>query len=461
MSLHIVILAAGQGKRMHSDTPKVLHPLGGKPMLMRVVETAKRLCPEGIHVIIGHGSAHIKEALPTLSVNWVEQSEQLGTGHAVMQALPYIPKDSYVLVLYADVPLLETDTLQTLVALCKASDGQRAPLCLLLASLPDPTGLGRVVRDQNEQICAIVEEKDATDTQRAIKEIYSGICCAPANALGTWLPKLNPSNAQGEYYLTEIIAMAAAELCPIVSLQASCLTEIQGVNNCVQLQQLERAWQTQVANRLMLAGVTLADASRIDIRGELKCGRDVFIDVNTVIEGDVTLGDGSRIAPNCVIKNASIGAHSAILANSVLEDCVIGNHCHVGPFARLRPGTKLGDGCKIGNFVETKNAVFDTESKASHLSYLGDVTIGKHVNIGAGTITCNYDGVHKHKTRIEDGVFIGSDTQLIAPVTVGKDATIGAGSTIFNDVPAGELTLTEAKQKTVYGWVRPNKNTKD
>ena len=461
MSLHIVVLAAGQGKRMHSDTPKVLHPLGGKPMLMRVIETAKRLCPEGIHVVIGHGGANIKEALPTLSVNWVEQPEQLGTGHAVMQALPFIPKDSYVLVLYADVPLLETDTLKTLVALCKVPDGQRPPLGLLLASLPDPTGLGRVVRNQNEQICAIVEEKDATDTQRTIKEIYSGICCARANALGTWLPKLNCANAQGEYYLTEIIAMAAAEHCPIVSLQAPCLTQIQGVNDCAQLQQLERTWQAQVANRLMLAGVTLADASRIDIRGELHCGRDVFIDVNNVFEGNVTLGEGSHIAPNCVIKNATIGARSEILANSVLEDCVIGNNCHVGPFARLRPGTKLGDGCKIGNFVETKNAVFDKGSKASHLSYLGDVTLGKHVNIGAGTITCNYDGVHKHKTIIEDGVFIGSDTQLIAPITVGKDATIGAGSTIFNDVPAGELTLTEAKQKTVYGWARPNKNTKD
>ena len=460
MSLHIVILAAGQGKRMVSNKPKVLHPLGGKPMLLRVVETARCLHPDGIYVIIGHGGEAIQKAFPGLAVHWVIQKEQLGTGHAVMQVLPHIPLDGEVLVLSADVPLIEADTLQALVSLCRTAEPNTQPLGLLLATLPDPTGLGRIVRE-NGQIRAIVEEKDATERERAIHEIYSGICCARAEVLRRWLPKLTQANAQGEYYLTEIIAMAVAENCPIVSMQAPFFAEIQGVNNRLQLQQLERVWQAQVAQRLMLSGVTLADASRIDVRGELHCGRDVFIDVNTVFEGEVVIGEGSRIAPNCVLKQVTIGAHCEILANSVLEECTIGDACHIGPFARLRPGTRLGAQCKIGNFVETKNAVFDIGSKASHLSYLGDVTLGKHVNIGAGTITCNYDGVHKHQTVIEDGVFIGSDTQLIAPVTVGKEATIGAGSTIFKDVPAGELTMTEAKQKTVYGWVRPPKKDKE
>lgn len=451
MSLHIVILAAGQGKRMHSACSKVLHKVGGKPMLERVVETASHLNPEAIHVVIGHGGEQIKRALPTLPVNWVVQEAQLGTGHAVMQALPFISPTSRVLVLSADVPLIQIETLQTLVNLCKRT---RA-LCLLLAHISDPNGLGRIVRNEQGVINAIVEEKDATTQQRLINEIYSGICCATASDLSRWLPELNQNNAQGEYYLTEIIAMAVTDKIAIESLQAGDCMEIQGVNNRVQLQQLERIWQTRIATQLMHGGVSLADAARFDVRGELHCGTDVFIDVNTIFTGRVIIGDSCTIGANCVLTNVTLGANCEIFPNSVLENCIIGDNCHIGPFARLRPGTQLAADCKIGNFVETKNAVFGAGSKASHLSYLGDVTIGTHVNIGAGTITCNYDGVNKHQTIIEDGAFIGSDTQLIAPVTIGMNATIGAGSTIRKNAPPGELTMTESKQKTVPGWRRP------
>ena len=457
MSLNIVILAAGQGKRMHSTTPKVLHKVGGTPMLKRVVDTARCLNPDGIHVIIGHEALQIKRALPTLPVNWVLQGEQLGTGHAVKQALPFIPETSLVLVLSADVPLIKAVTLQALVDLCRPANGHESPLSLLLASVDDPQGLGRIVRDEHEHIQAIVEEKDASEKQRQIKEVYSGICCVNVAMLNRWLPKLNSKNAQGEYYLTDIIAMAVAEKLSISSISVSDCMDIQGVNNRLQLQQVERACQMRIASRLMLEGVTLADAARIDVRGELICGMDVFIDVNTIFSGHVVLGDGCIIGANCSLNEVILGANCEILPNSVLDNCHIGNDCHVGPFARLRPGTELAAGCKIGNFVETKKAIFGSNSKASHLSYLGDVTLGKNVNIGAGTITCNYDGVNKHQTVILDGVFVGSDTQLIAPVTVGENATIGAGSTIYKDVPAGELTLTEAKQKTVYGWLRPKK----
>jgi len=452
--LHIVILAAGQGKRMHSNKPKVLHELAGKPMLTRVVEAAQALMPDNIHVIIGHGGEAIKNALPNLAVNWIVQQQQLGTGHAVLQALPAIPAASKVLVLSADVPLIQAETLRALIS---RSDDTTS-LALLVASLPDPTGLGRIVRDYDDQIYAIVEEKDANEQERQLNEIYSGICCAQAADFNRWLPKLSSDNAQGEYYLTEIISMAVAEKTPVVSLQVSDPVEIQGVNNRQQLQLLERAWQMRLANQLMLAGVTLADAARVDIRGELSCGRDVFIDVNTVFTGTVSLGDGCTIAPNCTLTNVVLGANCEILANSVLDNCILGDECHIGPFARLRPGTNLAAQCKIGNFVETKNAVFDVGSKANHLSYLGDVTIGKQVNIGAGTITCNYDGAYKHQTVIEDGVFVGSNTQLVAPVTLGENATIGAGSTIRKNAPAGELTLTESRQKTLYGWVRPKKS---
>ncbi len=457
MPLHIVILAAGLGKRMHSATPKILHCVGGKPMLTRVVETALTLSPEKIHVIIGHGGERIRNELSELRVNWVIQAEQLGTGHAVLQALPHVAPEHQILVLCADVPLIQTTTLRSLIDSCNTGKGQSSPLGLMLADMPNPFGLGRIVRGSQREILAIVEEKDASEQHRKITEIYSGICCAPAAMLHRWLPKLSNENAQGEYYLTEIITMAATEGHPIVSFKADDPVELQGVNNRAQLQQLERVWQQRVAQELMLSGVTLADAMRIDVRGELKCEPDVFIDVNTVFSGNVQLGNGSKIGPNCVLHNVVLGPNSEVLANSVLEDCEIADNCQVGPFARIRPGTKLAAHCKIGNFMEVKNSVFGEGSKANHLSYVGDAVIGKNVNIGAGTITCNYDGVNKHKTVIEDGVFIGSDTQLVAPVMIGENATIGAGSTIRRNVPPGELTLTETKQKTIYGWERPKK----
>lgn len=457
MNLHVIILAAGQGKRMYSNTPKVLHQLAGKPMLVRVVEAAQQLNPDAIHVIYGHGGEQLKNSLPDLPVHWVHQAEQLGTGHAVMQALPHIPPQAQVLVLSADVPLIQVNTLHALVDCSKTADTQQSVLALLVAHLDDPSGLGRILRNSQGEVSAIVEEKDATDQEKNIKEIYTGICCANAANLRQWLPQLGNNNAQHEYYLTEIIALAVADKVQIKSLDTKDHAEIQGVNNRVQLHQLERIWQFRAAEQLLQQGVALADAHRFDLRGELMCGKDVFIDVNCVFKGKVVLGDDCVIGPNCVLTDVVLGAGTEIHPNSVLEGCTIADECSVGPFARLRPGTKLAAHCKIGNFVETKNAVFDEGSKASHLSYLGDVSLGKKVNVGAGTITCNYDGVNKHKTVIEDGVFIGSDTQLVAPVTVGAYATIGAGSTIRKNVPAQELTLTESKQKTLYGWKRPVK----
>ena len=455
MSLHVVILAAGQGKRMHSSLPKVLHPVAGKPMLSRVVDTAMALSPEMIHVVIGHGGEQIKSALQGLPVHWVFQSQQLGTGHALMQALEFIPSTAQVLVLSGDVPLISPQTLSALAE--TAGKIEEKPLVLLVALLADPTGLGRIIRNETGEIIAIVEEKDASAAQRSICEVYTGMCLAYACDLSRWLPVLSSNNAQGEYYLTDIIAMAAAEHKPLMSFEVHDPIEIQGVNNRIQLQQVERAWQRHLAMQLMEQGVTLADAMRIDIRGELHCGLDVYIDVNVVFKGKVVLGDGCKVGPNCELTDVTLGAGSEVFASSVLQSCEVAERCSIGPFARLRTGTVLAANCKIGNFVETKKAVFDEGSKASHLTYLGDVTIGLAVNIGAGTITCNYDGVNKHQTVIEDGVFIGSDTQLVAPVTIGKHATIGAGSTIRKSVPASELTLTESRQKTVYGWTRPQK----
>lgn len=453
MSLHIVILAAGMGKRMHSRTPKILHTVGGVPMFEHVIKTALALNPAGIHAIIGHEGELIRNSFATLPINWVEQKEQLGTGHAVLQALPHIPLDATVLILYADIPLIRTSTIKPLIDQCL----QAHSLGLLLATLPNPLGLGRIARNENGHISAIIEEKDATAQQRKIHEIYTGTCCARASDLNHWLPKLHNDNAQKEYYLTEIIAMAVQEKLPIISIEAHDHMDVQGVNDRAQLQLVERAYQHRLANQLLLAGVTIADAARIDIRGELHCGRDVFIDVNNVFSGTVRIGEGSSIEPNCLLTNVSLGANCKILANSVLEGCVIADNCRIGPFSRIRPGTQLSAECHIGNFVEIKNTVFGQSSKANHLSYLGDATLGAHVNIGAGTITCNYDGANKHRTIIEDGVHIGSDTQLIAPITVGKNATIGAGSTLRSNVPSGELTLTTSVQKTIYGWKRPKK----
>lgn len=460
MNLQIIILAAGQGKRMYSQTPKVLHHLAGKSMLARVVETAQQLNPNAIHVIYGHEGEQIKKSLPDLPVHWVHQAEQLGTGHAVMQALPHVPPESLVLVLSADVPLIQTKTLRALIECGTTTNVPQSTLALLIAHLDNPYGLGRIIRDNQAKVCSIVEEKDANEQEKNIKEIYTGICCAKAAALAEWLPRLSNQNAQGEYYLTEIIALAVESETPITSLTVTDPIEVQGVNNRLQLQQLERVWQQRKAESLLEQGVMIADAQRFDLRGELTCGRDVFIDINCTFSGRVILGDGCVIGPNCHLTDVTLGEHCEIYANSVLEGCHIAEHCHIGPFARLRAGTQLAAQCKIGNFVETKKTVFGEESKANHLSYLGDTTIGKQVNIGAGTITCNYDGVNKHQTIIEDGAFIGSDTQLVAPVTIGANATVGAGSTIRRNVPADELTLTESKQRTILGWKRPQKKDK-
>lgn len=457
MPLHIVILAAGQGKRMFSALPKVLHPIGGKAMLAHVIECAQQLEPAQIHIVVGHEHERIMQALNHYAVNWVTQTEQLGTGHAVMQVLPHIPDDATVLILSGDVPLIKPSTLQKLLDRAKSEAYTNGQLGLLLATLANPFGLGRIKRNETQQICAIIEEKDATETERQIQEIYSGICCARAVDLQRWLPQLQCNNAQNEYYLTSIISLAVADKTPIYSLTITEDSEILGVNNRLQLQQLERLWQKREAEKLMLAGTTIADAARIDIRGELHCGRDVFIDINTVFQGTVLLGDHCSIGANCVLTNVTLGENCHILPNSHLDNCILESHCEIGPFARLRPGTRLAHGCKVGNFVEMKNTSMGPSSKANHLSYLGDALIGAHVNVGAGTITCNYDGANKHQTIIEDGVHIGSDTQLVAPVTIGKNATIGAGSTIRKNVPADELTLTISTQKTVSGWKRKEK----
>lgn len=455
MNLQIIILAAGQGKRMYSNTPKVLHSLAGKPMLAHVVETAQQLNPDTIHVIHGHGGEQLQQALPDLSVHWVRQAEQLGTGHAVMQALPFLPPNSLVLVLSADVPLIQTQTLLSLIESTKKATTHQGALALLVACLENPSGLGRIIRNNQGEISNIVEDKDANKQEKNIKEIYTGICCTTSENFASWLPKLSNNNAQAEYYLTEIIALAVQDKTPITSQTVADTIEIQGVNNRLQLQQLERVWQQRMAQRFLEQGVMIADATRFDVRGELHCGKDVFIDINCVFQGKVSLGDNCTIGPNCTLINVSIASGSTIAANSVLEECAVGECCQIGPFARLRAGTQLAANCKIGNFVETKKAQFDVGSKASHLSYIGDAVIGKDVNIGAGTITCNYDGVNKHQTIIGDGAFIGSDTQLVAPVIIGANATIGAGSSIRRNAPPGELTLTEAKQKTLYGWKRP------
>lgn len=453
MGLHIVILAAGRGQRMRSTLPKVLHTIAGQSMLEHVISTAQLLQPEKIHVIIGHGAETIQAACQDLQVNWITQTEQLGTGHAVLQALPHIPKKAQILVLYGDVPLLRAETLQALLQITQAD-----ALGLLVATVPNPHGLGRILRDPQNQITAIIEEKDANSKQRDITEIYSGICCTTASNLQRWLPQLTDKNAQSEFYLTDIIRFAHAAQHTITSLSVEDYQDILGINDRFQLQQIERIWQVRAAQQLLLSGVGIADANRIDIRGSLHCEKDVFIDINTIFEGTVHIGNGSIIGANCILSNVTIGAHCQIESMSVLEDCIIGDHGQIGPFARIRPGTQLAAHCKIGNFVEAKKAIFGEHSKANHLSYLGDVTIGSQVNIGAGTITCNYDGANKHQTIIEDGVHIGSDTQLIAPVTIGRNATIGAGSTIRSNVPPNELTLTASKQKTIPGWKRKKKS---
>ena len=459
MKINVVILAAGQGKRMHSALPKVLHPLAGKPMLGHVLDTARTLSAARICVVYGHGGEQVQAALQAPDLCWAMQSPQLGTGHAVLQAMPQLAESSsadasLTLVLYGDVPLIQATTLQHLL---KAA--QHGGLTLLTAHLGNPKGYGRIVREAGK-VTRIVEEKDATDIERQIREINTGILVAPTAALARWLPTLGNRNAQGEYYLTDIVALAVQEGLSIVTAHPEHLWEVDGVNSKVQLSTLERVYQLNTAHRLLDAGVGLADPARMDVRGELICGRDVFIDVNNVFEGQVTLADNVHIGANCVLKNCHIAAGTVIAPFCHIEDASIGPDCKIGPYARLRPGAELGRDVHIGNFVEVKNSTISDHSKANHLAYIGDATIGQRVNVGAGTITCNYDGANKFRTVIEDDVFIGSDTQLVAPVTVGRGATLGAGTTLTKDAPAGQLTLSRSKQISIASWKRPVKQMK-
>ena len=453
--LNVVVLAAGQGKRMYSNLPKVLHKLAGKPLLQHVMDSADALNPSKMCVVYGHGGDSVPNAFPERAAIWTKQEPQLGTGHAVMQAVPHLDNDGVTLILYGDVPLTRATTLKKLTDV--AAVGK---LSILTIELADPTGYGRIVRDGKDNITGIVEHKDATPEQHKIREVNTGIMAVPTQHLSRWLSQLKNDNAQKEYYLTDIIAMAVSENVPVVAIHASAEWETLGINSKVQLAQLERTHQSNIANNLLESGVTLADPARIDVRGMLTCGKDVFIDINCVFEGNVTLADNVSVSAGCVLKNATIANDTQIAPYSLLEDSIVGANCRVGPYARLRPGTKLADGAHVGNFVELKNTELGKGSKANHLAYVGDATVGSNVNIGAGTITCNYDGANKYRTIIEDDVFIGSDTQLVAPVTVRKGATLGAGTTLTKDAPAGELTISRAKQMTIPGWKRPVKTSK-
>jgi bifunctional UDP-N-acetylglucosamine pyrophosphorylase/glucosamine-1-phosphate N-acetyltransferase len=455
MKLAVVILAAGQGKRMKSDLPKVLQPLAGRPLLGHVVSRARALNPSSIHVVYGHGGDAVREALVKEKLQWALQGEQLGTGHAVMQAMPNVADDELVLVLYGDVPLINAATLQELIT----AAGAKA-MSLLTVMLDNPTGYGRIVRNARGAIQKIVEQKDASKSQLKIREGNSGIMAVPARLLRKWLGKLGNKNSQGEYYLTDVIAMAVKDKVKVTPLIAPTVAEVLGVNDKAQLAELEAMHRAERARELMVAGATIIDPSRIDIRGDVSVGRDVFLEANVLLEGKVTLGDRVRVGPNVVLRDVTIGSDSVIHPNSVLEQSVLGAGCIIGPYARVRPGSKLGANVHIGNFVELKKTEINDGSKANHLSYLGDAVIGKGVNVGAGTITCNYDGANKSTTTIEDGAFIGSGNMLVAPVRIGKDATTGAGSTITKDAPAGQLTLTRAKQMTLDGWKRPVKKPK-
>lgn len=451
--MEVVILAAGQGKRMRSVLPKVLQPIAGKPMLAHVLAAARALEASRICVVYGHGGEVVRERLDATDLAWARQEPQLGTGHAVQQALPHLSSQGMALVLYGDVPLIGVATLQRLVGAAGVTR-----LGLLTVTLDNPTGYGRIVRDEAGRVLRIVEEKDATDAQRAIREVNTGILAAPVERLRSWLGRVGNDNAQGEYYLTDIIGMAVAEGVDIVTVQPDAVAETLGVNSKPQLAELERLHQSMIARRLMDDGVTLIDPARIDVRGELRCGRDVEIDVNCVFEGCVVLGDGVRIGANCVIRDTVIGAGTRVAPFSHLDNTQMGEDCIIGPYARTRPGTRLGKDVHVGNFVEIKNSTVADHSKANHLAYVGDADIGQRVNIGAGTITCNYDGVNKYRTVIEDDVFIGSDTQLVAPVRVGRGATLGAGTTLTKDAPAEQLTVSRAKQLSIAGWKKPVKN---
>lgn len=454
-TLEILILAAGKGTRMRSDLPKVLHPLAGKPLLGHVVATAHALGAAQTCVVYGFGGEAVPQALADDKLTFVLQAEQHGTGHAVKQALPNLADESVTLVLYGDVPLTHTATLRPLVAAAQAGR-----FGLLTVNLAQPDGYGRIVR-VNGNVTRIVEHKDATPDERAIAEVNTGILAVATRHLKQWIHELKNDNAQGEYYLTDIIALAVRDGVAIETYQPAYEWEVLGVNSKAQLAQLERIHQAEIAQALLNDGVTLMDPARLDVRGTLTCGRDVVIDVNCVFEGDVKLGDGVQVGANCVLRNTSVAAGTRIDPFTLIDDARIGEANRIGPFARIRPGTTLAKGVFVGNFVEIKNSQIDDGSKINHLSYVGDTTMGKKVNIGAGSITCNYDGAHKHRTVIEDDVFVGSDTQLVAPVTVGKGATLGAGTTLTKDAPPGELTLSRSKQVTISGWTRPVKQKKE
>ncbi|MCK9797122.1 bifunctional UDP-N-acetylglucosamine diphosphorylase/glucosamine-1-phosphate N-acetyltransferase GlmU [Pseudomonas sp. MAFF 302030] len=451
MSLEIVILAAGQGTRMRSALPKVLHPVAGNSMLGHVIHSARQLDPQRIHVVIGHGADAVRERLAADDLNFVLQDKQLGTGHAVAQAVPFISADT-VLILYGDVPLIEVDTLQRLLQ--KVGPEQ---LGLLTVELDDPTGYGRIVRDATGQVTAIVEQKDANDAQRAITEGNTGILAVPAQRLGDWMSRLSNNNAQGEYYLTDVIAMAVGDGLVVATEQPHDAMEVQGANDRKQLAELERHYQLRAARRLMAQGVTLRDPSRFDIRGEVSVGRDVIIDINVILEGRVVIEDDVVIGPNCVIKDSTLGKGVVIKANSHIDGAIMGEGSDAGPFARLRPGSVLGARAHVGNFVELKNAHLGEGAKAGHLTYLGDAEIGARTNIGAGTITCNYDGANKYQTTIGDDVFIGSNNSLVAPVSIGDGSNTAAGSTINQNVDKSQLAVARARQRNIDGWKRPVK----
>jgi len=453
MQITTIILAAGKGTRMRSELPKVMHKIAGKSLLEHVYQTSKQIPGNAIKVVIGHGADFIREKLSYLDVCWVEQLEQLGTGHAVQQAAGQIGDDDIVLVVYGDVPLLKFSTLQNLLGL-----SSQESLALLTVNLDNPTGYGRIIRDENGRVQKIVEQKDATPSELAITEVNTGIMAVNGQKLKKWLAQLGNNNAQGEYYLTDVVAMAATDGVLVSTCQPQTGNEVLGVNNRLQLSGLERLFQQGQAEMLMEQGVTLRDPLRFDLRGTItQLGQDIEIDVNVILEGEIKLGNNVSIGANTQIKNAVIGDNVEIFANCVIEDAVVGANSRIGPFARLRPGTVLAKEAHIGNFVELKNAIVAENSKINHLSYIGDANVGSHVNIGAGTITCNYDGVNKSRTVIGDGAFIGSNSQLVAPVTVGANATIGAGSTITKDCPDNQLTLARSKQVTLSGWQRPVK----
>lgn len=457
--LHIVVLAAGKGSRMNSDLPKVLHQIAGQSLLAHVLKSAFSLGPDCIHVVVGHQKQQVIDAFSNhpekQRLNWVEQTEQLGTGHAVSTAMPAIPTDANVLMLTADVPLIQAHTLRAMV-----SAMAHAPLALLTADVRNPFGLGRITRDTSGNITGIVEQKDATEAQRAIREINSGILCARSADLARWLQQIGNQNAQQEYYLTDIVALAHEEGAPVFGTQPESETEVMGINTRVQLAEVERLFQQATVEALMVSGVTMRDPARVDIRGDVTIGSDTELDINVVIEGPTHIGRNVKIGPNCMIKASRLADNVTIHANTVIEEAELYSGVNAGPFARLRPGTVLHDNVRIGNFVETKNAQLSSGSKVNHLSYVGDALVGSDTNIGAGVITCNYDGANKHQTVIGNNVFVGSDCQLVAPVTIGDDATIGAGSTITTDVESGKLAISRGRQRQISGWQRPTKDKK-